>query len=191
MPIAYLPHFVPAVEIAPLSGDAPAYFLFVGRLEKLKGLQTIIPLFRHYPRAQLWIAGTGQYEGELHELAAGSANISSSAINRAPRLQELYRQAIAVVVPSMNMRSRRRSSSWRRTDSRRRRSSAISGSMPEIIADSGAGFVYDDLNDLRDKMDGLCANRTMRDEPRHARISGVSDKVDGRRASGGVLLADP
>jgi glycosyltransferase involved in cell wall biosynthesis len=41
--------------------DGP-FFLFVGRLEKLKGLQTLIPVFRRYLKAQLLIAGTGSYE---------------------------------------------------------------------------------------------------------------------------------
>jgi glycosyltransferase involved in cell wall biosynthesis len=39
------------------------------------------------------------------------------------------------------------------------------GSMPEIIEDSGgAGFVYDNIDDLRGKMDRLCADRAFRDE---------------------------
>lgn len=47
----------------------------MGRLEKLKGLQTLFPVFRHYRKAQLWIAGTGSYAPRLRQLAEGSVNI--------------------------------------------------------------------------------------------------------------------
>ena len=38
------------------------------------------------------------------------------------------------------------------------------GSMPEIIEDSDGGFVFNDSDDLRVKIDQLCASRTYRDE---------------------------
>ena len=69
IPIVHLPNFVPPVELSSSTveeaiGEAlnEPYFLFVGRLEKLKGLQTLIPVFRHYQKAQLLIAGTGNDE---------------------------------------------------------------------------------------------------------------------------------
>ena len=46
MPIVHLPHFVPSVDLAARDSSAPPYFLCVGRLEKLKGLHTLFPLFR-------------------------------------------------------------------------------------------------------------------------------------------------
>ncbi len=64
LPFVHLPVFPPeqladvsANDQAGRGSSAQAYFLFVGRLEKLKGVQTLIPLFRRYRRAQLWIAG--------------------------------------------------------------------------------------------------------------------------------------
>jgi glycosyltransferase involved in cell wall biosynthesis len=42
-----------------MDGSPEPYFLFVGRLEKIKGLQTLIPVFRDYNKARLLIAGTG------------------------------------------------------------------------------------------------------------------------------------
>ncbi len=47
------------------------YFLFVGRLEKIKGLDDVIPVFRDYPGADLLIAGDGEYAAHLRALAAG------------------------------------------------------------------------------------------------------------------------
>jgi glycosyltransferase involved in cell wall biosynthesis len=165
MPVVYLPHFVPVVELVPRDDSAPPYFLFVGRLEKLKGLQTLIPLFRDYPHAQLWIAGAGGYEAELRAQAAGSPNIRFLGFQSGSRFQALYRQAVAVVVPSINYEV---APPLVVMEAFRQQTPALVwnlGSMPEIIEDSGgAGFVYDDIDDLRGKMDRLCADRAFRDE---------------------------
>jgi glycosyltransferase involved in cell wall biosynthesis len=164
IPIVYHPHFVPPVALAPQDESVPPYFLFVGRLEKLKGLQNIIPLFRNYPRAQLWIAGTGLYESELRALAQDSPNIRFLGYQSGSRLQELYRQAVAVIVPSVNYEV---APPLVVMEGFRQQTPALVlnlGSMPEIIADSGGGFVYDAVADLADRMDRLCENRAFRDE---------------------------
>src|SRR6516164_9354447 len=49
-PVVYVPNFVPSLEssfsfLPDKNTAAQPYFLFVGRLEKLKGLQTLIPVF--------------------------------------------------------------------------------------------------------------------------------------------------
>ena len=164
MPLAYLPHFVPPVDLALPDPSEPPYFLFVGRLEKLKGLQTLIPLFRDYPRAALWIAGTGHYEGELRALAGGSPNIRFLGYQSGTRFQELYRRAIAVVVPSLNYEV---APPLVIMEAYRQQTPALVaniGSMPEIIEDGGGGFVYDGADDLRQRLDQLCTDRSLRDE---------------------------
>ena len=55
------------------------YFLFVGRLVKLKGVQTLIEAFRRYDSADLLIAGDGVYGDELRRQAEGSSTSASSA----------------------------------------------------------------------------------------------------------------
>lgn len=52
-----------ASDAAPLQ-ERP-YFLFVGRLEKFKGLQDVIPCFDARSPADLLVAGTGDFEPEL------------------------------------------------------------------------------------------------------------------------------
>ena len=76
LPIIHLPNFVVSKKSGLArsensNGDLPdgPFFLFVGRLEKLKGLQTLIPIFRRYLKAKLLIAGTGSYEPLLRQLA--------------------------------------------------------------------------------------------------------------------------
>ncbi len=104
VPIFHLPSFVPAStksEETVLEAQRKPYFLFVGRLEKLKGLQTLIPIFRDYPKAKLLIAGTGNYEAELKLLAADSRNILFLGQRSEPQMQALYKQALAVIVPSL------------------------------------------------------------------------------------------
>ena len=50
--------------------DLGRYFLFVGRLEKIKGLQTLIPFFAA-SRASLWIAGTGHVRAQATYFGRG------------------------------------------------------------------------------------------------------------------------
>ena len=73
IPIAELPYFSSRWDTQPIESgrqtDAPPYFLFVGRLEKIKGVQTLIPLFRRHRKAQLWIVGAGEYEAVLRRMS--------------------------------------------------------------------------------------------------------------------------
>ncbi|HYN80287.1 MAG TPA: glycosyltransferase family 4 protein [Gemmatimonadaceae bacterium] len=80
---------------------ARPYFLFVGRLEKIKGLDDVIPLFHDYEDADLLIAGDGNYEGHLRELAASNPRVVF--LGRVPfeRLRAYYQHAVATVVPSV------------------------------------------------------------------------------------------
>jgi len=82
------------------SGKKP-YFLFVGRLEKIKGVQDIIPVFRDRPDAQLWIIGSGYYEPVLRKLAAGSGNIRFLGQREPGELRSFYTHAVAVLLPSI------------------------------------------------------------------------------------------
>ena len=54
------------------------YFLFAGRLEKIKGLDDVIPLFARYQGADLLVAGDGEYAAVLRELAKGIDRVDSS-----------------------------------------------------------------------------------------------------------------
>jgi glycosyltransferase involved in cell wall biosynthesis len=87
-------------ETEPINAGRP-YFLFVGRLEKIKGVQTLIPVFRDRPEIDLLIAGDGTYERELRAMADGVNNIRFVGRADHLRLQALYREAIATIVPSL------------------------------------------------------------------------------------------
>lgn len=100
-----VPYFLPDKPIheAP-DGDSPhdrPYFLFVGRLEKIKGLEDVIPVFAGYPDADLLIIGTGEYEAELHAQAADVPNVRFLGRLSPDELSHYYEAAIALIVPSV------------------------------------------------------------------------------------------
>lgn len=103
-----IPYFLPdpdsgAEAPAPLE-ERPShrpFFLFVGRLEKIKGLQDVIPQFRAAGETELWVVGKGEYAAELRRLAAGAPRIRFLGHRSPEELRSLYREALAVVVPSV------------------------------------------------------------------------------------------
>ncbi|MEP7344036.1 MAG: glycosyltransferase family 4 protein [Gemmatimonadaceae bacterium] len=102
-----LPYFLPdpASDLAPATeGEAPRerpYFFFAGRLEKIKGLDDVIPIFRDYPDADLVIAGDGEYAAELRSQAAGMPNVIFLGRVSPDDLGRYYQHAIASLVPSV------------------------------------------------------------------------------------------
>jgi len=171
VPMIHLPNFVPvASEEAPLTAgqrglqtaDEP-FFLFVGRLEKIKGAHTLIPIFQHYRKASLWIAGTGSEELKLRQLARGSDKIRFLDFLSDRQLQPLYRRAVAVIVPSICYEVFGRVI----IEALRQRTPVIVnnlGGMPEVVKESGGGFVYNSEEELIAAMDRLLGDTTLRRE---------------------------
>ncbi|MGH7447642.1 MAG: glycosyltransferase family 4 protein [Longimicrobiales bacterium] len=103
-PMEVMPYFLPDQEsehAAPADSpnDRP-FFLFVGRLERIKGLEDVIDAFRRYDRADLLIAGTGTHEAALRERAAGLPHVRFLGRLNAAELAAHYAHALALVVPS-------------------------------------------------------------------------------------------
>jgi glycosyltransferase involved in cell wall biosynthesis len=161
--IEHLPYFVPESPGAASAGDEERpYFLFVGRLEKLKGVQTLIPIFRAYKKARLLIAGTGTYEPELRRISEGSRNIEFLGHRPESDLSRLYRGATALIVPSLwyeNQPIVALEAFRERTPVLVRRI----GALPELI-ENGGGFTYGSDEELLAAMDELSSNRAKRDE---------------------------
>ncbi|MBL8840321.1 MAG: glycosyltransferase family 4 protein [Planctomycetes bacterium] len=89
----------------PAPGPSPharPYFLFVGRLERIKGLDDVIPLFRErITGADLVIAGDGDHAAHLKQLAAGCPRVRFLGRVASEELARWYRNAVALVVPSV------------------------------------------------------------------------------------------
>ena len=75
--------------------------MFVGRLEKIKGLDDVIPVFDTFDRADLLIAGDGEYAETLRTIAAGNPRVKFLGRVTPTDLSRYYRHAAALVVPSV------------------------------------------------------------------------------------------
>jgi len=157
--IRYLPHFVPAREIdinidnQTISSYQRPYFLFVGRLEKIKGVQVLLEQFRTYSAADLLIAGTGVYAAELHQMAEGLEHVHFLGQVNYAQLQPLYREAIAVIVPSLCYET----FGLVVLEAFAVGTPAIVhnlGALPEIVQ-AGGGLVYQTDRELLDAMEAL------------------------------------
>ncbi len=99
-----LPYFLPDIEAEslpePAQHDRP-YFLFVGRLEKIKGLQDVFPVFDRYEEADLLILGDGDYTDELKAQAANNPRIKFLGRKPLDELTAYYRGALGLIVPSV------------------------------------------------------------------------------------------
>jgi glycosyltransferase involved in cell wall biosynthesis len=163
-----LPHFLAPVGPVPPAPsleapDAPPFFLFVGRLEKIKGLQDVIPLFAGDAPAELWIAGSGDYEATLRGLAGGSAKVRFLGSLGPEALRAHYARALAVVAPSVcyevfPMIALEAFREGTPVVARRR------GPYPEIIGQSGGGLLFDDQDELRAALDRLAGDPALRAE---------------------------
>ena len=168
--IVHMPNFVSLAEsvLSKSKGivsevSKKPYFLFVGRLEKLKGVQTLIPVFRHYHKAHLLIAGTGSYERRLKQLARGCTNIRFLGYQSDRQLQVLYRQAVAVIIPSQCFDI----ATLVNIEAFREQTPVIVrnlGGIPEIVEESGGEFIYETEEELVVAMDQILANPSYRRE---------------------------
>ncbi len=101
-----LPYFLPDPESEDVPTPAGAspnprpYFFFAGRLERIKGLDDVIPVFRELPGVDLIVAGDGTHAPVLRALAEGMPNIRFLGRIPPEDLRRYYEHAVALVVPS-------------------------------------------------------------------------------------------
>lgn len=147
--MAVVPHFLPDEPVTGASGPPHPrpFFLFAGRLERIKGLDDVIPRFANYRDADLLIAGSGPHEPELRRLAAGLDNVVFLGQLGEGRLTDYYRQAIAVLVPSVCYET----FALVTIEAFRQGTPVVArnlGALPEIVAQSHAGALFDDAQEL-------------------------------------------
>jgi glycosyltransferase involved in cell wall biosynthesis len=150
----FLPDRAPAPQLADGSPHDRPYFLFVGRLERLKGLDDVIPAFRSYTNADLLIAGSGQHEAALKALAAGNPRVRFLGSVPNEQLGRYYQHAIALLVPSVGFETFgiiliEAFSQGTPVIARR------IGPFPEIVSQAGAGELFDSERELVDAMERL------------------------------------
>jgi glycosyltransferase involved in cell wall biosynthesis len=187
LPGIVLPHFVPAPEEQPgairrSTVDPRQYFLYAGRLEKLKGVQDIIGSFPAGGNHQLLVAGSGDYEPELHRLARGKR---VRFLGHVPgrELSELYRGATAVIAPSLCYEVFHLVAA----EALAHGTPVIArnlGAVPELIAASNGGIIFDSDHELNAAIDLLAS-----DEPLRNRLARNAREAAARLWSSSGYLA--
>ncbi len=94
-PVEVLPNFV--FDPGPAPKEEREGFLFVGRLEWLKGIEDLVSLFRERSEP-LTVVGSGSLEPKLRSSASRNVTITGRLSRR--ELSHHYRRAKAVLVPS-------------------------------------------------------------------------------------------
>ena len=121
----------------------------------------MIPWFRGDGQAELWIAGTGSYEPELRKMARGASRVRFLGQQRPEALGRLYRNALAVLVPSICYEV----FPMVVLEAFREGTPIIArnlGPFPEIISHSSAGLLVDDVEGLGAAMARLLADQALR-----------------------------
>jgi glycosyltransferase involved in cell wall biosynthesis len=161
-----LPYFLPDPEFAGMpdaTGRSPhdrPYFFFAGRLERIKGLQDVIPVFERYPGADLVIAGDGEYAADLRDLAQGMSNVRFVGRIAPDDLSRYYQHSIATIVPSVCYET----FGIVLIEAFRQGSPVIArrlGPFPEIVERSGGGELFQTTEELVQSM------HRIQDDPSH------------------------
>jgi glycosyltransferase involved in cell wall biosynthesis len=162
-PMRHLPYFH-AGDASEPGADAPPttrpYFLYVGRLERLKGVQVLIDLFRAYRDADLVVVGEGTYEAELRRQAAGLDHVRFLGRLHPSQLGALYGGAVALVIPSIGYEV----FGIVALEAFARRAPVIAhdlGALTEVIEDSGGGLLYRTPAELRGAMNTLLGDEEL------------------------------
>jgi glycosyltransferase involved in cell wall biosynthesis len=166
-PLAHLPYFIDRVDgdwqhPGPRPQEGP-YFLFVGRLEIIKGLQTLIQLWHRVPDIDLLVAGTGTQEAALRTEAASNPRIKFLGALSQRQLGALYFHSLACIVPSLTFETFGQII----IEAFARKTPAIArdlGALPEVINDSGGGFVYRTDDELLTSMGHIASSPSLRHE---------------------------
>jgi glycosyltransferase involved in cell wall biosynthesis len=165
--IERLPHFIADPGDEPAPADAPGsgrpYFLYVGRLERIKGVATLLGAFRRRRSEDLVIAGDGPLADELRREAADLPHVRYAGWLEGAELDALYRGALATVVPTLGHESfplvlleafaRGRPALVRRF-----------GALAELADESGAALAYSSEDELDDALGRLAGDAALRSE---------------------------
>jgi glycosyltransferase involved in cell wall biosynthesis len=161
-----IPGFVrdPGVPARRRSTSARPYFLFVGRIESLKGLDDVIDRFATFEDADLVIAGEGTERAALERRAAGNPRVRFVGFQTGRVLSELYSGARAVIASSRGFETFGMSV----IEAYSRGVPVLArklGSYLELVEDSGAGLTFADADELERGM-----RTVLVDDERHGRM---------------------
>ncbi len=148
-PIEWLPHFSLPPAGTPEGGErasskaARPYFVYAGRLEPLKGPQTLIEAFRHFDDADLVIAGHGGLTPSLRADCADLPHVRLTGWIDEAALAEWLAGATALIIPSLCFETFGLigiEAFAARTPVLARRI----GALEELVSEDSGGLTYDD-----------------------------------------------
>ena len=158
----------PAAQAFDANGSAPSgapharpYFLFVGRLEKIKGVQEILPHFKGPGHYDLLVVGAGRYEAELHRQARGMERVRFVGWKNQDQLGDYYRHALGLVVPSQTYET----FGIVVIEAFAHHKPVIVnnlGALPELVEESGGGLVYQGRRQMGEQLDRLAGDLNLR-----------------------------
>ncbi len=163
-PMTVIPYFLPDQPVSQTKPPRPQerpYFLFVGRLEKIKGLQDVLPAFGRMKDADLIVVGAGEYEDELKALARDNPRIKFTGRLAPDEIARYYAHAEALIVPSICFET----FGIIIIEAFRQGTPVIArrlGPFPEIIDACGGGLLFDSDADLETALNEMVANPARR-----------------------------
>ncbi|MGQ0543304.1 MAG: glycosyltransferase family 4 protein [Blastocatellia bacterium] len=167
IPIKHMPYFLPKPAghngIPKREQRSRPYFLFVGRLEYIKGVHNLIDTFKKHTEYDLLIAGDGTFRETLEAQAKDCPNIEFLGRMSQDDLADVYRSALAVIVPSICYET----FGIIIIEAFSHKTPVIVndlGALPEVVDDSGGGFIYKNENELLDAMRKIATDPVLRDE---------------------------
>jgi glycosyltransferase involved in cell wall biosynthesis len=167
--MAVLPYFLPGEFPEHPEGTKTGrpqerpYFLSVGRLTRIKGLDSIIPAFRQYPDADLLIVGDGEERAALEALASGIPNVKFVGRVANEDLRRYYEHAVAAIMPSLGYET----FGIILIEAFRYGTPVIArriGPFPEIVTESNGGLLFSTTEELLGAMSTLQRDPARRNE---------------------------
>ena len=165
-----VPYFLPdphplrdRIDVEGASPHHRPYFLFVGRLEVIKGLDDVIPVFRRYQDADLLIAGDGGYAGPLKAMAQGQANVRFLGRIAPDALRRYYQHALALIAPSVGFET----FGIILIEAFRQGTPVLGrrlGPFPEMLEKAGAGLLFANEQELLEAMSTVQRDPALRRE---------------------------
>jgi glycosyltransferase involved in cell wall biosynthesis len=139
------------------------YVLFAGRLERMKGLDDVIPLFREFREVDLLVAGRGEHGRALRRLAADTPGVRFLGWVPPEELHSHVHHALAVLAPTVGFET----FGLTVAEAFRAGTPVIArrqGPYPEMVERSGGGLLFDTPAELRSALSRLAADAGLRDE---------------------------
>ncbi|MBW8012333.1 MAG: glycosyltransferase family 4 protein [Chloroflexi bacterium] len=161
-------NFLPEAPKTNLSRDNDSphtrpYFFFAGRLERIKGLGEVIPIFKNYTNADLLIAGEGEYGSQLRKLSNGNPRVKFLGSITQNELTRHYKHAIALIAPSVGYET----FGIALIEAFRQATPVIArriGPFPEIVERCAGGVLFDGPEELFQAMQQIQGDTELRNK---------------------------